>query len=208
MKLASVHQFLLALLMVCLSGCGCRVVDWARDVFYQGDLLPQRAKDVRACVKSVVAYDEFTTAAIFDALWLSDVVRTYYVDVCALKYGKSEEQREQNLRRQLAENEHFIMFYVLSLYDMPLKEKESIWSLFLEINGSFFAPIEIKSVELVPEYKKIFGKSYSRFKVPYLVKFNACDINNKPLITDETNHITLHFRSNEKEVMLHWATVN
>lgn len=205
MKLALLQRFLLAVLVLGLPGCGCRVIDWAEDVFYQGTKLEQSAAAAQAYLKSIVVYDEFTTQAMFDALWLSDAVRTYYVDLCALKYGKSDEQREQNLRRQLAENEHFIMFYVLSLYDFPLKEKEAMWSLFLEINGNFYAPVELKSVDLTPEYKKIFGKSFSRFKVPYLVKFNALDIDNKPLITQETSHIALHFRSNEKETMLAWA---
>lgn len=209
MKFGVGVQVCLCVMLLGLTGCGCRIVDWTRDSFYQGARMQGKTlADAQQYVRSVAVYDEFTTQALFDALWLSDVVRACSVEQCVQRYGKSDEQHEQMLRRQFAEGEHFIVFYVLSLYEFPLREKEAIWSIFLEIDGSFFAPVELKSVDLTPEYKQIFGKCISRFKVPYLVKFNACDINNKPLITEDTKQIVLHFRSNEKEVVVSWLPKN
>src|SRR5690606_26100571 len=97
---------------VFLGGC-TRIVDWGRSSFYQGEniILSQAPESY---IRSVVIYDQLRTVAIFDALWLSDVVRSAYTDAYALKRGKSWEQKQLFLRRQLEENNHFISFYVLS----------------------------------------------------------------------------------------------
>ncbi|HEX4069233.1 MAG TPA: hypothetical protein VHX42_03990, partial [Candidatus Babeliales bacterium] len=72
------------------------------------------------------------------------------------------------------------------------------------IDDKNYSPIEIKSVELAPEYIHIFGKKYNIFKVPYLVKFDAKDINDNFLITPETTQISLHCRSLKSDVTFDW----
>jgi len=198
------RSFYFLVMISFLSGCGTRITDWAKDMVNQGTTLPDWVVSVRPFVKSVSLYDQFDTVAMFDALWLADPVKIVYSEVYARKHGKSNEQYDVFVRRQLAENEHYILFYVLSLYDISLREKESSWSMFLEIDDQRFTPVEIKTIEIAPEYKAMFGDCFTRFKVPYQVKFTARDIESMSHITSETKMISLVFRSVDKEVRLTW----
>ena len=67
-----------------------------------------------------------------------------------------------------------------------------------------YAPIEIKYVDLNMEYQSFFGKKYNRFKLAYFIKFDGRNINDKPLITPETEKVQLYFRSIVKEATLTW----
>jgi len=189
--------------LLLLPGCG-RIVDWAKDSFYQGNDLHDYSKVPKEYLRSITIYDQFETLGTFDSLWLSDSVRTAYAHLHACRHGKTPDLEKAFLRRQLEENKHFIVFYVLSLYSKPLDAEDAAWSLFLEIDGHRYAPTEIKAIDLLPEYTFFFGKRFSKFKVPYWIRFNAYDVENKPLITKETEEIRLIFRSVEKEVMLSW----
>jgi hypothetical protein len=195
------------ILFLLLPGCG-RIIDWGTRTFEQAPSLQTSIERAQRYIRSVTLYDQLTTRARYDALWLSDDVRINYANLYALKFGKTEEQRKAFLRRQLEENNHFINFYVLSTYDHPLGDTNSEWTLFLEIDGKNYAPIEVKAVELSPEYIHIFGKKYNRFKVPYSVKFDAKDINDQPLITQETEKVILYGRSLHSEVVFVWELMN
>src|SRR5438552_14628442 len=113
MKYTLVLYTALCTSLLFLTGCR-RLVDWGVGEFYQGvdrnpDLvLPQ------SFVRSVVIHDQLMTAAIFDALWLSNEVKTAFTNVSMLKQGKTEDRRMAFRRRQLEENKHFISSYVLS----------------------------------------------------------------------------------------------
>jgi len=195
---------IVGLIVLCfLPGCG-KVIDWGKDSFHQGEQLQTSREHSQKYIHSVTVYNQFTTKAKFDAMWLSDAVRTDYADLHALKYGKNEEQKKKFLRRQLEENKHFISFYVLSLYEISLGDANSQWSVLLRIGANNYAPIEVKTVDLSPEYIHIFGKRFNRFKVAYSIKFDARDIEDQSLITLDTDKISLYFRSVEKEVSLVW----
>lgn len=196
-------NFFFVILCFLLSGCG-KVVDWVTDSFQQVSSLDSPCDRVQKYIQSVTEYDQFTTAAKFDALWLSNEVRMAYVDLFGLKFGKTEEQKKALLRRQLEENNHFISFYVLSSHDVPLGDAYSTWALFLHINGKNYAPIEIKVIDLSPEYICMFGKKHNRFKVAYSVKFDAKNIDDAPLLDADISVMTLYFRSVKKEVSLEW----
>jgi hypothetical protein len=198
-----IHLLLCGIIIFFLPGCG-RIIDWGAQTFEQAPSLDASIVQAQEYIRSVTLYDQLTTRARFDALWLSDGVRTNYANLYALKFGKTEEQKKVFLRRQLEENNHFISFYVLSNYEYPLGDTNSEWTLFLDINGKHYAPIEVKSVELSPEYMYIFGKKYNKFKVPYSVKFDAKDIHDQHLITPDTEKITLYCRSLHSEVMFVW----
>ncbi len=193
--------FSLSLLL--LSGCG-RIVDWGKGNFKQAEKIKFGLKPARRDLKSVTVYDQLTTVAMFNVLWLSDTVRTTYVDLNALKYGKTPEQKRATLRRQLAENTHFITFYVAVPYELVLGDKNSRWSISLDIDGKSYLPIETKIIDLNPEYKSIFGKKFTRFKNAYMVRFDAKDVQERPLITSDTEQLKLYFRSTKKEVILSW----
>ena len=191
------------IVLLLLPSCG-RMIDWGTKTFVQAPSLQASISAAQKYIRSVTSYDQLTTRARFDVLWLSDDVRINYANLFALKFGKTEEQRKTFLRRQLEENNHFITFYVLSLHEHPLGDTNSEWTLFLQIDDKYYAPIEIKAVEFSPEYIHIFGKKYNRFKVPYNVKFDAKDINDEFLITPETKNITLHCRSVISEATFVW----
>lgn len=208
MKALSISSLINSLIIILLlPGC-TRVIDWGWRTFEQAPSLDPDISRAQSYIQSVTLYDQLTTRARFDALWLSDEVRTTYADIYGLKFGKTEDQKKTFLRRQLEENNHFISFYVLSLYENTLGDVHSEWTLFLEVDGKFYNPIEIKSVDLVPEYIYIFGKKYNRFKVPYSVKFDAKDINDEFLITPATKNIILHCRAINAEVRFAWQVAH
>jgi hypothetical protein len=202
--LMKIHTLsIITIVLLLLPGCG-RVIDWGTRTFVQEPSLGASVSTAQKYIRSVTSYDQLSTRARFDTLWLSDDVRINYANLYALKFGKTEEQKKIFLRRQLEENNHFISFYILSLHEYPLGDADSEWALFLTINDKHYAPIEIKSVELSPEYIYVFGKKYNGFKVPYSVKFDAKDINDQSLITPETKNITLHCRSLSADVTFVW----
>jgi len=192
-------------LMVLLPGCSCRIVDWAQDAFYQGRDLNDFRTVPQQFLRYITVYDQFETLGMFDAIWLAPSVRAAYSRLYSCKRGKSMDHEKAFLRRQLEENNYFIDFYVLSLYDRPLDTDDSAWTLFLEIDCERYTPTEIKAIDLEPEYKFFFGKRMSKFKVPYRVRFNANDLDNVPLIDGNTQSVSLVLRSVEKEVMLTWC---
>ncbi|MFZ5954551.1 MAG: hypothetical protein ACOYT8_05635 [Candidatus Dependentiae bacterium] len=203
------HPFLFrAVLLVFLMGlCGCgRLIDWGKCNFYQGIEAEGIPSGVCAYVRTIIIYDQFTTVGIFDALWLSDEVRTAYAQTHSHRVGKNEIQENNLLRRLLAENEHFISFIILSLHEFPLGEPDSVWTVMLEIDGQVYTPIEIKPIELTPEYQAFFGNRYNRFKTAYMVKFEAQDNDENDIITEQTRCMSMRFRSIKKEGVVTWAT--
>lgn len=190
-------------LLAVLSGCG-RVVDWGKTNFYQGQERDTYRDVAQPYIKSVTIYDQLTTRGMFDALWLSDMVRTAYADLHIFRQGYGDERRNAFLRRQLEENNHYISFYVLALYDAKLSDPSSHWSLFLDVNGNRYQPIEVRVVELPYEYQVFFGSRWNRFREPYLVRFGAKDTNDQLIISPETKELALHIRSAAKEHALVW----
>lgn len=185
-----------------IAGC-FRVTHWIEDSFYQGEPVTGYAKIPHHYIRSATVYDQFTTSAIFDVLWLSDEVRTAYTMTYALKNGKTDTMRKAYLRRQLEENRHFISFYVLT-NNILLGEGHNKWAVFLDVNGAVYYPYEIKTIELSPEYQSFFGPRFNRFKTVWLVKFSAKDVSGAPILTNETDKLRLYFRSIKKETAMVW----
>ncbi len=196
------YKILIFLFM--LPGCG-RVVDWAKGNFNQGTTFEKNTDISKSFIRSISVYDQFTTCGIFDALYLSDEVRTLYTQLNVRRHGKNKEQYKMFLRRQLEENNHFISFFILSSYEIPLGKTDSKWSVFLQIGMHKFTPIELKAIELSPEYKSIFGNYFNRFKTAYIVKFDAKTVEDQPLINSDTKELSLYFRSTSKQAELKWV---
>src|SRR5690242_15296570 len=95
------------MVIILLPSCG-RLTDWVEDSFKQVPLLDTRCGISEKYNKSITLYDQLTTKAKFDVLWLADEVRFLYTELLALKFGKTAEQKKTLLRRQLEENNHFI----------------------------------------------------------------------------------------------------
>ncbi|EKD23231.1 MAG: hypothetical protein ACD_82C00191G0002 [uncultured bacterium] len=205
MKLYIKNLLFLICSLILLPGCG-RVIDWTKSNFYQGEYIRKDdlISDARSYIKYKRIYDQFTIVGEFDVLWLCDNVRKIYTDINCSRTGKSQEQKNLFLRRQLEENNHFVSFYVLSLNDFILGDKDSKWSINLKVGDRIFEPVRIKTMELSSEYKEIFGKRFNKFKDPYIVSFNAKDLEDKFIIGDKTEKITLLFKSIDKEFELNW----
>lgn len=203
MKYVALRVFLILFYLIIMPGCG-RLVDWGKDTFYQGESLPINTVVAQRNVRSIAVYDQFTTCAIFDALLLSDDVRTAYADIYMRKLGSNQDKYNAFLRRQLEENKHYLSFYVLSLYEKPLGEATSEWMMFLRIDGVDMVPFEVKSVDISSEYQLLFGKRFNRFKVAYSVKFPIRDRDGNFLINPQAQKIALVFRSMDKETLLTW----
>lgn len=199
-----IHVGSILIILTIIPGCA-RITEWAQNSFYQGEQVNVDISHVQKQVRSVYMYDQFSTDAIFDALWLSDEVRTAYAQIYSSRHGKDS---SAFLRRQLEENKHYISFYVLSSYEVPLGADNCLWTLLLHINDQIFTPIEVKMVELPQEYQLFFGKRFNRFKVAYVVKFNAQDVDEQPLLTTNVDEIKLVLRSIKKETTLAWDVHN
>lgn len=194
---------MMCILITLMPNCG-RVLDWGMHNFNQGKEVKYDRKLIKSYIKSIRIYDQIDTLGIFDVLWLSIPVRSAYAELTAQMHGKDEEKKSAFLRRQFEETRHFISFYVLSTYGIPLGETTSAWIVTLRIDDEVYRPIELKSVELPLEYKWFFSDHFNRFKLPYLLKFDAKDIQGNNLITEDTQTITLVFRSIDKEQELIW----
>jgi len=203
MKLPVLFVHILFLVLITLPGC-CRYIEWGKRTFYQGKNLPSNTALVRRYIRSVNVYTQFATSAIFDALWLSDQVRTAYTHVHSVRLAKDSEHERTFLWRQLEENNHFISFYVLSLYDVPLGGSQDDWSVSLIIKDQFYAPLEITVVDLPPEYRVFMSREVSRFKTAYYITFNAENLEGNPLIDETVCELCLQFRSTQKSVTLSW----
>lgn len=201
-----IHTVLIISSIILLPGC--TIVNWAKKNLYQGIDFNQNYTIPRSFIRSVKAYNEFSTFAHFNVLWLSEEVRNAYVSCFVDATGKQEEQKNQLLRSQKDELKHFITFYVVAPQETILTTDQSSWHMILEIDELKFDPIEIKVVELNNIYKSFFGNLCNRFKTVYQVKFEARDLYDNPLIISTTQAIELHFKKLNKEVFLRWDLLN
>lgn len=193
----------LAASMIVLSGCG-RLIDWGKSRLYQGNSFKIDLGAIKEHIRWATVYDQFTTVAMFDALWLSTAVRSAFAYEHAFREEKSEEHYKAALRRQLEELNHAITFYVLSLHEVSLGDLASEWSVFLMIDGKKLDPIELKVIDLPYEYQIFFGKRLTLFKDSYSIKFNAKDLDENPYLTPDNHTLQLYFRKFDKEVVLEW----
>lgn len=174
----------------------------------QGQDRPEHHEVTQAYLRSCAFYDQFKTLAFFDVLWLSDQLKTTYVNMVSSRQGKDAQAREALLRRQLEENMHWMSFLVLAdIRDnvhIALSEKDSSWSMFLQMaDGEKVQSVSVKEIELDPEYQLMFGSRFNLFKKAYLVKFPA-----KPLegamYLDRGNEFKMTIKSTKKMESIVW----
>lgn len=200
---------LAALILFTVFLPGCRYINWAKEQLPQGRKITYDTNVVRRNIRSLHLYDQFDTLAHFDALWLSDEVRCMYAQVYAQKHGLCDDRYEEFERRQLEENNHYISFYLLAAISedgkTSLSDKNSVWSIYLEIDGCIYQPVEIKLIdELAPEYELFFGVRLTNFKKSYLVKFDARDIDGEFLLDEGTNYFDLWFKKTDRQAGMRW----
>lgn len=191
--------------IVLLPGCR-RLVDWGYDTFYQGEYRGENLCEVPYYIRSVRVYKELMTRGIFDVLWLSDDMRQLYTKLYAQRTGLNEDRYVAMLRRQLEENSHYISFYVLSLYDVSIGDKNSRWTVLLKVGDDYFQPFDVKKIDINPELCVIFGSRCNRFKNAYEIKFFAHHHETDELLMngDEGGAIQFVFRSIDHEAAVVW----
>jgi hypothetical protein len=200
-----------ALVSIAFSGCK-RYIDWGKDVFCQGEKFDAYERIPRVYLRSARVYDQFTTMGLFTALWLADEVRLAYSCVHARRRGMDEDLQSVFTRRQLEENNHFISFYLLAAEigdDTLLSNESPPWTIYAQIDGENYKPIEIRYLTSLPmEYRFFFGDYLTSHQQMYLVKFNARDINNKRLINNNVRALSLWLTDGNRKVELKWCLDN
>jgi hypothetical protein len=184
------------------------LVDWARDSFYQGENLCYDKELARQYIRSASIYDQFATCGHFDIIWLSDQVRSVYTHIHASKLGMSEEKERLQLERQLAENEDWIVFYLISSVETLFADPLSEWSVYLQIGESFFEPADVKVFDIGLEYKAFFGKRYNRFRTPYRIAFHAKGPDCVPFLSLGEDRLFIHLESLQKKTIFEWRVHN
>jgi len=193
----------------CLFFPSCiKYYELAKTEFPQG-----KGKDVSRDIlaenlKTIRVYNQFATLAIFDLLYLSDEMRSFYVDLFCNQRGKDETFKSAMLRRELEENKLWISFNILaSVQDEENKglgDKDSLWSVFLKMaDGQAISPVSIEEVDLSPEMKFFFAHRLTHYKRSYLVKFPAKNAEGKYYLS-EGSKFKLVVSSVNKEAEVEW----
>jgi hypothetical protein len=181
-----------------LPGC-CRYICWGESIVPQNRLDADCYCYALRYIRSLHIYDQLNTVAHFDALWLSDEIRTTYAQLYSDKRMLPEERYEATLQRQYEENQHYVSFIVLAAISDShaglLSDKSSLWGISLDIGGIIYQPAEIKIIELLPEYRILFGKTWTKFKTPYLVRFDATGANGNHILDGYCGEVILLFAS-------------
>ncbi len=181
---AILRMSLMSYVLVFVSSC-VKYYEIIPAEFPQGTEKKRPVQIVSPFIKTLALYDEFSTQAIFDVLWLSDTVRAEYARAYASRRGKDTHMRDVMLRRQMEENNHWISFYLLAdvrqKTNINLNEKQSRWSVYLRFaHNKTIEPVSIKEVELESEIQHFFGHRFNQFKTVYLIKFPAKSLDGKP----------------------------
>lgn len=183
--------------------------DIVKSEFPQGEKQPDVSAVADVHKRSATVYDQFSTKAIFDSMWLSDSLRRSYVDMYAHKRGIDGEAREAELKRQLAENRVWLSFYLLAdVRDRSftqMNEKDSFWTTYAVIDGKHkIVPESIKEVELEPEFQQMFGSRYVHFKTPYLIKMRVSEQMAEHIASGKYTSIALVVGSVYKKCEMVW----
>lgn len=188
-------------------GCANRFSDWSSDHVEQGIVRAVPKKVVLDYLRTARIYKDFSTRGFFDALWLSDEVRTAYVDLHAAQSALAEDEKQELLHRQLAENEKELSFYLLSHIpdtDKALGEEDCSWTVALRVNGILYKPKNITEIEFGPEYALLLKTVTSRHKNNQLVTFALKDERGRSIITRKTRLIELVFSTVDRSAVLTW----
>ena len=204
MKMFRVRQWLkMALPLECmlfLSGCN-KVVNWGKSNFAQTKRYSEDfTKASQAFIRSTFVYSQFTMAATFDAIFLTDQMRMLFVDYHKRFHGLNSEQEATLRQRLLNENKYFISFYVIGfqkehLYDSGkalftgvyqkfsdfLGTKDSSWNISMLVGDKKYYPESVRAVDLPMEYRSCFGIKLNQFNTTYLVRFAVQDPASKPI---------------------------
>ena len=153
------HSFFLFSLLI-LSGC-IKYYDLAESEFPQAAKVADQKAVTDNYKRAVVVYDQFVTKAHFDVMWLSEDIRTAYVNLFADKRGMTQEAKEELLKRQLEEMRHWLAFYVLveqrDRQNTSLSDPLTSWTMSVQLDKQVISAESVKECDLEAEYQQLFG---------------------------------------------------
>jgi hypothetical protein len=200
----SARMLYVVLLCMSLSGCARKFNRWTHGVWYQGVAIPSDIQMPRDCVRSVTVYDQFTTCARFDVLWLSYDMRMAYVKLHSFRKGLSVEEQAALCAQAREEDRLQIVFYILTTLATPFDDQAQ-WEVTLHLdNGVILKPSTIAPVTIEPEYKAAFGICYNSFKIAYKCIFKKYDAQGIVLWNQDDVPVQLHFAGLGKQFFLSW----
>lgn len=195
--------------IILLTGCN-RYINWYNCTFTGGKKSCYNCSIACPYKKSMAIYDQFQTIALFDVLWLHDIVRTLYTDLYAARHCLNCCEKQELLGQQLKLNQDYISFYVL----MPCSDEDLLptccgsitpWAVCLKVDGQCYQPAETKVICNFPdEYLCIFDKRTIRYRNPYLISFNLCDNNGNKIINSCTKSIEFVISSSKYRTCATW----
>ena len=193
--------------LIILPGCGQRLINWGKKRLNQGCVVENYECLAYQYIRTTKVYDQFRTLGIFNAIWLSDIVRKAYVNVHCQKFQLSEEVYKNVLELEEKKNKKSIAFYMLVWYPKwcgaEFDKPNSRWVVFLKIGNRAFTPRVIKRIELPCEYVIFFNKLFNNFKRSYYVEFDALDPEGNEIL-DFKNEMVLCLRSYDRITYLRW----
>lgn len=194
-------------ILLLFSGCSQKITNWGKKRFNQGCKIENDQCVVYQYIRTTKVYDQFRTLGIFNAMWLSDVVRRAYVNLHAQKFALSEDVYKTMLVTEELKTKNSIAFYILSWYPKwcgaELDKPNTRWLMFLKVGDKAYTPKLIKRIDLPCEYVIFFNKLKNNFKKSYYVEFDAEDENGNPILDYKADMI-LCFRSYETQTYLKW----
>ncbi len=211
------HDFKLIFLCIVLgvtTSC-VKYHQLVKSEFPQGEDAPDLRELAEKSIRAVTIYDQFSTLAIFDVLFLSDEVKAMHADHYGRRRGKDNEACKALLAQENKEQPDTMSFYILA--DLRVKthkglhEKGAYWTVALEKkDGTRVEATSIKNVDLDPEYQILFGYRFNLFKEVYLVTFPASSVSAAPAAstgknsTESREPVILVVSSPRKSIQLVW----
>jgi|SaaInlLV_10m_DNA_2_1039722.scaffolds.fasta_scaffold00173_7 hypothetical protein len=158
-----------------LPGC-IKYYRVAKTEFPQGKEQVEEQFEARDDIKSVSIYDQFETTAFFDVMWFSEVIRDAYVDLYCKRRGLIKNERNSFAESYESKYANKLIFCILAdVRDKKhdsLNDKNSAWSMYVDLGNRKILPSKIDKVVLDPEVKKLFGSKFSNYKKAYQVTFD------------------------------------
>jgi|GEM_PF-2442683 len=157
---------------------------------FLGDEVPQVQQydpswqTIKEYVRTMTPHKGFETRACFDFLWMSDRMRHIYCAMHQHKIGQNPTGHKATLLRQLEENKHKIIIYVLAevtdAHHVSLSDPQSVWSFYLQTpNGYRIEPLSVKEVSLDSEIRAMFHHRATPSKKSYKLTFAAKDLSGR-----------------------------
>lgn len=221
----SISITIISLLMI--SGCN-KIINWGKQNFAQAPVYSEPfVREAQNYVKSALVYSQFSTVAMFDAIFLTDQMRMIYLDHHTKASSLTDQQKAIAKTRLLNENKYFISFYVIAyqkehLYSSTkdlftgsyqkqsdiFGNKDASWNISMIVNDRVYIPESVKIVDLPFEFREFFGRRLSQFHTTYLVRFAAQDQKGHTILEPLKKYkITLQFKSVMYESELIWRNM-